>query len=80
MSDRTESLLAELVELQRRQLANQEQALAIQRSAVDAQTGSIELQRLANNRQRIALRLVFALIVLALLALFPLTWLLRMLE
>jgi hypothetical protein len=67
MSDRTEALLSELVELQRRQLANQEEAIAVQRRSVDAQADSIELQRLAVDRQRKALRLVFGLIGLVLL-------------
>ena len=69
MSDRSEALLAELVELQRRQIANQEEALAVQRRSVDAQAGSVELQRLAVNRQRTALRVIFGLAALALLVL-----------
>ena len=80
MSDRTEALLAELVELQRRSLANQEEALAVQRRSVDAQAGSIELQRLAVDRQRTALRVIFGLVALALLVLLVptlLAWILR---
>ena len=69
MSDRTEALLAELVELQRRQIANQEEALAVQRRSVDAQASSVELQRLAVNRQRTALRVIFGLVALAILVL-----------
>jgi hypothetical protein len=74
MSDRTEALLAELVELQRRQLANQEEALAVQRRSVDAQAGSIELQRTAVDRQRGYMRVVFGLIAFVLI-LFFLPWL-----
>ena len=80
MSDRTEALLAELVELQRRQIANQEEAIAVQRRSVDAQAGSIELQRLAVDRQRTALRVIFGLVALALLVLLVpslLVWMYR---
>ena len=80
MSDRTEALLAELVELQRRTVANQEAALAVQQRSVDAQAGSIELQRLAVNRQRTALRVIFGLVALALVSLLipaVFAWVLR---
>ena len=73
MTDRTESLLAELVELQRRQVANQERAIA-------QQTESIAIQAQAVERQRVALRRVWALIGLVLLLIvgWPmLAWLLR---
>ena len=70
MSDRTEALLAELVELQRRQLANQEEALAGQRRSIDAQASSVELQRLAVERQRKALRIVFTLIAIVVFLMF----------
>ena len=70
MSDRTEALLAELVELHRRHLALAEEALAGQRRSIDAQTGAIELQRIAVDRQKKALRIVFALIAIVLLLMF----------
>ncbi len=57
MTDRTEALLAEMVELQRRSLANQEAALEGQRQAIEA-------QQVALQRQRGALRVVFGLIAL----------------
>lgn len=62
MTDRTEALLAEMVELQRRFLANQEAALEGQRQAIEA-------QKVALQRQRGALRVVFGLIAVVLLAL-----------
>ena len=64
MSDRTEALLAELVELQRRQLANQERAIAQQAASVAQQDASVALQREAVERQRRALRVVWALIAI----------------
>lgn len=68
MTDRTEALLAEMVELQRRSLANQEAALEGQRQAIEA-------QKLALHRQRGALRVVFGLIAVVVLAmLVPLAW------
>lgn len=45
MTDRTEALLAELVELQRTQLSNQEVMMARQEKAVAAQQAAIERQR-----------------------------------
>ena len=59
MSDRTEQLLTELVELHRQQLANQERALARQEQAV-------ALQQEAVARQRSALRRVWRLVILVL--------------
>jgi hypothetical protein len=70
MSDRTETLLAELVELQRRQLANQEEALAGQRRSLDAQGSSVDLQRIAVERQQQALRVVFTLIAIVVFLMF----------
>lgn len=68
MTGRTESLLAELLEVQRQQLANQTAALELQRLA-------IEQQRTALSRQQVALRLVFPLIaVVALAILLPYAW------
>lgn len=55
MTDRIESLLAELVELHRRQISNQEQALARQEHAI-----SIQQQAVA--RQRTALRRIWLLV------------------
>jgi hypothetical protein len=65
MSDRTEALLAELVELQRRQLANQERAIAQQTASVAQQDASVALQREAVERQRKAMRIVWALVAIA---------------
>lgn len=68
MTDRTEALLAEMVELQRRSLANQEAALEGQRQAIEA-------QKVALHRQRGALRVVFGLIAIVVLAtLVPWAW------
>jgi hypothetical protein len=73
MSDRTEALLAELVDLHRRQVAVAEQMLAGQKEALAGQRESIETQKLAVERQKIALsrqrgglRLVFILIAIVL--------------
>ncbi|HEY0997403.1 MAG TPA: hypothetical protein VGD77_15520 [Gemmatimonadaceae bacterium] len=68
MTDRIEALLAEMVELQRRSVANQEAALEGQRQA-------IETQQLALHRQRGALRVVFGLIAVVVLSvLVPWAW------
>ena len=61
MSDRTESLLAELVELHRRQISNQEQALARQEHA-------ISVQQLAVDRQQSALRRLWLLLIIVAIA------------
>ncbi len=61
MTDRSEQLLTELVELARRQLKNQEHAIA-------EQAASVELQREAVARQRVALRRVWWLIAFIVLA------------
>jgi plastocyanin domain-containing protein len=45
MTDRTEALLAELVELQRKQLANQEAAAARQEKAIAMQAQAVERSR-----------------------------------
>jgi hypothetical protein len=77
MSDRTESLLAELVELHRRQVAIAEEALAGQREALAGQRLSIERQQTALAWQRGKMHLVFALdgIVLAAIILpYAYTW------
>lgn len=73
MSDRTETLLSELVDLHRRQVALAEQALAGQKEALAGQRESLENQKLAVERQKIALsrqrnglRVVFVLIALIL--------------
>ncbi|HEU5077076.1 MAG TPA: hypothetical protein VFU02_22955 [Polyangiaceae bacterium] len=61
MTDRTESILAELLEVQRQLLANQNLA--------------IEQQRVALARQQRALRFVIALVVIvALSVLLPYAW------
>ena len=61
MNERIEALLAEQLELQRRQLANQERAISHQER-------SIAIQEQAVLRQRVALRRVwmFAAVILAL--------------
>jgi hypothetical protein len=75
MSDQTDALLFQLVELQKRQLdmtermlAGQQEALAGQREALAGQKIAVERQQLALNRQRSGLRLVYILIVVAFLA------------
>lgn len=65
MSDRTESLLAELVELQRRQISNQEQALARQDQALARQEHAISVQQQAVDRQKSAVRRLWLVIVIA---------------
>ena len=68
MTERTEALLADLLEVQRRALANQETALA-------NQTAALESQRLAVARQLRALRLVFLLVgLVAAAVLLPYAW------
>ena len=61
MNERSEQLLAELVEITRRQLANQERAIA-------QQVESVKLQAEAVARQRVALRRVWWLIAFVILA------------
>lgn len=73
MSDRTESLLGELVDLTRRQLANQEQALAVQQRSIEKQEQAVVMQAEALERQRTALRRVWGLIAL-ILALIVIPW------
>ena len=63
-SDRTESLLAELVELQRRQISNQEQALARQDQALARQEHAISVQQQAVDRQKSAVRRLWLVIVI----------------
>lgn len=68
MSERTEALLAEIVELQRQQLSNQAAAIEQQRIA-------LEQQQEAMRRQRQAIRVVLPLVVVAILAiLLPYAW------
>ena len=55
MTERTEALLAELVDLHRKQLANQERAIAQQQH-------SVALQEEAVRRQKTALRRVWLLV------------------
>jgi hypothetical protein len=62
MSDRTEALLTELVELQRRSIANQERAIAQQTEAVARQAQSIAIQADAVARQKKALRTVWVIL------------------
>ena len=73
MSDRTETLLSELVELHRRQvavaeqmLAGQHEALAGQREALETQKLAVERQKIALSRQRGGLRVVFVLMAFVL--------------
>ena len=73
MSDRTETLLSELVELHRRQvglaeqmLVGQKEALAGQKEALETQKLAVERQKIALSRQRGGLRLVFVLIAIVL--------------
>lgn len=61
MSDRTETLLAELIEVQRRQLANQERAIAHQEQALAVQQAAVERQRNALRATRV---LVVVLVLL----------------
>ena len=67
MTDRFESLLSELVELQRKQLANQEVALARQEKALVVQQQAVERQRKA-----VRLTWMFLAVVLLMLLLVPL--------
>jgi hypothetical protein len=71
MSDRTEALLAELVELQKRNLANQEIAIARQQESIVMQAGAIERQRSALKR----IWLLIAFVILAVVGLPLLSWL-----
>jgi hypothetical protein len=71
MSDRTESLLAELVELQKRNLANQEIAIARQQESIVLQSGAIERQKAALKR----IWLLIAFVILAIVGLPLLSWL-----
>ena len=48
MTDRTDALLAELVELQKRQVANQESMMARQEQALTRQQEAIQRQRRFN--------------------------------
>jgi len=59
MSDRTEQLLADILEVLRRQVANQEHAIA-------RQDESVGIQREAVARQRTALKRIWMLIILIL--------------
>jgi hypothetical protein len=71
MSDRTEALLAELVELQKRNLANQEIAIARQQESIVLQSGAIERQKAALKR----IWLLIAFVILAVVGLPLLSWL-----
>ena len=74
MTDRTEALLAELVELHRRQISNQEQALARQEHAI-----SIQQQAVA--RQRSALRRIWLLVAVVMILVggeLLITWVVRL--
>ena len=62
MTDRTESLLAELVELHRRQISNQEQALARQEHAISIQERAVARQRTAFRRIWLLVAVVMILI------------------
>jgi len=64
MSDRTEQLLAEILEVHRRQLANQELAIARQEEAVALQRDAIARQRGAITRSWRLVVLVLALIAI----------------
>jgi hypothetical protein len=61
MTERTEQLLADLLEVQRRVLANQDEALAMQRHAVDLQVEAVA-------RQRQAMRIIVPIVLVALAA------------
>jgi hypothetical protein len=77
MADRTESLLAELVELHRRQVAIAEEALAGQREALAGQRLAIERQQTAMTWQRGKMRFVFVLVGIVLAAIilpYAYTW------
>ena len=76
MTDRTETLLSELVELQRRQVANQERGIAHQERAIAQQEQSIAIQVQAVARQRGALRIVWILLALLvpMIAMLLLNW------
>jgi cytochrome c-type biogenesis protein CcmH/NrfG len=60
MSDRTETLLAELVELHKRHVALAEEALAGQRDSIAQQRLSVERQKLSMDRQAKGLRIMFS--------------------
>jgi hypothetical protein len=64
MSDRTESLLAELVDLQRRHLVNQEHAIAQQAESIARQKESVAIQAQAVARQKKALRTVWVILAI----------------
>ncbi len=64
MSDRTESLLAELVDLQRRHLVNQEHAIAQQAESIARQKESVAIQAQAVARQKKALRTIWFILAL----------------
>lgn len=73
MTDRTEALLAELVELQRRQVKNQEHAL-------ERQEYAISVQQVAVARQQSALRrawVLIGLIALIIVGMPVITWVVR---
>jgi hypothetical protein len=72
MSDRTESLLGELVDLHKRHVALAEEALAGQRESIVQQRLAVERQKLALDRQKKGLRVLFSLLaVVMLLILIP---------
>lgn len=77
MSDRTESLLTELVELHRRQVSIAEEALAGQREALAGQRLAIERQHAALTWQRGKMRLLFTLVAIVIAAIilpYAYTW------
>jgi uncharacterized membrane protein len=65
MTDRTDALLAELVELQKRQLDNQELMLTRQEQAVARQQEAIRRQRKFNRLMWIFIGVVIAVMLLA---------------
>jgi TolA-binding protein len=65
MTDRTDALLAELVELQKRQLNNQELMLARQEQAVARQQETIRRQRHLNRSMWIFIGVLIAVMLLA---------------
>jgi hypothetical protein len=64
MSDRTEQLLAELVDLQRRSIAHQEQSMAQYQEAMTRQERALALQAEGVARQRFAMRMIWVLMAL----------------
>ena len=63
MTDRTDALLAELVELQKRQIANQESMMARQAEAVVRQQEALGRQRKFNRSMWIFIAVIIAMIL-----------------